>query len=347
MLSSKNMMLSPAGTCALVLKKRVFSTALSLLRYCKLTDPTDWTTTTTPATDSGDINISSDSEGSQKLIALAKYNGEMAIFSRQEIDVYSILADATSNSIDTVLESSGTFAQRSCVAYGNNDVYYLSDSGIRSIRSHAISGSNTPFVNDVGSSIDPFVQDTMALTDADTLARAVAVLEPVDGLYMLAIGARIITLAFYPAAKISAWSYMEPGFVISDFAKYGSELYARSGDTIYLYGGFGGATYPAAGVTAPFFETPFMAANDPAAIKILKGFDAGLFGNWQMDVLVDPNDTTKTVSVGVLSKTTYNLGSIGLPGRTSHIAFRATCTGGGRATFSSLALHYHDEPVKK
>ncbi|WP_156137366.1 hypothetical protein [Methyloceanibacter caenitepidi] len=331
------------GTSVFVFKKRVWSTARSLLRYCQVNDPADWTTTATPASDAGFINISSDSEGAQSLVCLAKYYNSAAIFSRQTITFYQLFVDATNNALDNSLESTGTVSARSAIPYGNNDVYYLSDSGIRSIR--AREGTDTPAVSDVGSALDPFVQEVMRAVDGDTLGRAVAIIEPIDGRYMLAVGDKIITLSYFPSSKITAWTYIEPGFSVTDFAKSGRELYSRAGDTIYIYGGFDGETYPDEDEQETVFETPFMAANDPAGKKQLTGFDAALEGDWVGKILVDPNDTQKVLNIpaGVLNRTTYHLPEIKIPGLTSHMAFRGTCASAGMRVFSSLAIHYDKE----
>lgn len=335
-----------AGTALLVLKKRLWSTAISLLRYCVLKTASDWTTTTTPSTDSGFINLSDDSEGAQRLIGVAKYQGQAAIFSRQNITIYALQADATADAFVDSLESSGTFAPRAIIPFGNTDVFYPSDTGIRSIRGRQ--GTDAAYVADVGTSIDPFFQDTVQATDADTLSRAVAIIDPVDGRYLLAVGGRIFALSYFPSSKITAWSYLEPGFTVEDFAKAGTELYARSGNTIYLYGGFDGQTYPGDGETETFVETPFMSANDPAGIKDIEGFDGALSGDWTAEVLVDPNDPDKVLAVntGTLNKTTYHLPSIKIPGRTSHVAFRLRSSSAGPRVLSSLALHYDTEDAQ-
>lgn len=331
------------GTYAFVLKKRVWAVARSLLRYCQLNDASDWTTTTTPASDAGFINISNEGEGAQRLVGIAKYNGQAAIFSRESITIYALSTDATENEFVNTLESTGAVASRCIIPYGNNDVYYLSDTGVRSIRSRE--GTDTPFVSDVGSAIDPFVKEAMASAGADTLARATAIIDPYDGRYLLALDDKILSFSYFPASKITAWGYGEPGFEASDLAKSRQELYARSGDTIYLYGGYDGNEYPGDDEQIAVAETPFMAANDPAAIKMIEGFDAGLFGDWHVEVLVDMNDPSKSLDVdaGILNKSTYGLPHIKIPGRSSHIAFRLTCNKAGYASFSSLALHYSKE----
>jgi hypothetical protein len=325
----------------LVLKRRVFATIDSLLRYCVVNDPTDWTTTTVPASDSGFINISTDSDGAQQLVGMGLYNGQLAIFSETSIIVYDIFVDAEENALSTTLERTGTVSPRSILAYGNNDVFYLARTGIRSIRARA--GTTTPATADVGAVIDSFVRETIVDTDEDTLKRAVAEIEPIDGLYMLALGDRIFVLSQYTESKVTAWSYLEPGFTITDMHSDGRRLWARDTGSIYIYGGMDGTEYPDEGEDETEVITPFMSAEDPAGLKMLQGFDVSLAGDWVTNILVDPNDSTKYVEVGTINEITYDSNTIKLPGRTSHMALSATCSSAGERLLSSLALHYEKE----
>jgi hypothetical protein len=63
-------------------------------------------------------------------------------------------------------------------------------------------------------------------------------------------------------------------------------------------------------------------------------------------VLINPNDEAQEVSVGELTKTTYNdpHGHITLPGVSSHLAFRFICSKAGPATISNFTVHY--DPVE-
>jgi hypothetical protein len=326
------------GTFILVHKKRLYSTANSLLRYTKINTFTDWTTTTVPASDAGQINMSSESEGTEQLLAAAPYNGFVAVFSANSVRIWSLESDAEENALEQVLDNTGTLAPQSVVSYGETDVFYLDESGIRSIR--ARDGYDAGYVSDVGNAIDDFVRETMTAAGPTVVSRATGVIDPVDGRYMLAVSNKVFVLSFFPGSKITAWSYLSPGVTFSKMVRAGRRLMARAGDTIYVYGGLDGTTYPNANEFQTVVETPFMSANDPAALKYLQGFDIACTGDWQVEVLVDPNDTTKKVDVGVVNRVTYHLPKIKLPGHTSHIAFRFTASGAGNAKIFTAAIHY-------
>jgi hypothetical protein len=331
------------GTSLFVYKKRVWSTANSLLFYCKLNDASDWSD---PGASSGAgfINMANDSEGTERLTGAASYEGKAAIFSRQTTRIYELAADATEINVIQPLENTGTIAPRSVVPYGNNDVFYLDTTGVRSLRARDASGS--AFVADVGSAVDPFVRAEIDTLIEDTVARAVGVLEPTEGRYMLALGDLILSLSYFPGSKITAWSYYDPGFSVSDFAKVRGRVYARGADVIYLYGGADNATYPDEDEQTILVELPFMAADMPATFKGGYSFDAALTNDWSIEILVDPDDETKIVDIGVLNETTYHRASIHLPARTPMVALKMTCSAAGNASFSSMAIHHKGEEAK-
>lgn len=332
------------GTAAFISKKRVWSPSGGLFRGCVLEDPTDWTTTTDPSDDSIFLNLANEAEAAQRLVGAGKYQNYAAIFARDVVLIYAFFADATGIGIVDILTETGSRSPRSIVTYGNVDVYYLDESGIRSIRARD-DGFDTASVSDIGEPIDSFVQDWMATQDDDTLSRAVGAVDPAEGRYLLAIGNRIFALSFYPSKGIRAWSYVDPGFTVEDLIRAKRRIYARSGDTIYLYGGANDDTYPDADEQDVVVETPFLSAKDAASFKDAEWFDMAGTNDWTVELLVDPNDTTKAIDAGIISKVTYNLPSARLPGHGALLAFRFTCSAAGDATLSNFALGYDKIPA--
>lgn len=325
------------GTFASVYKRRVFQTANSLLRYSKLSDPQD-VTDASPSTGAGFINLSNDSEGSERLASIGPYQTYLAIFSRRNVRVYDISTDATLNAFRQELENTGTFAPKSVTTYGNTDVFYLDDTGIRSLQVRDV--SNAAFVSDVGSAIDPLMAEYLGTLTRDAQSKAVSVIEPIDGRFMLALGPRVFVLSFFPSSKVNAWSWYEPGFTITDFARVQRRLYARDATTIYLYGGPRGNVYPEAGEQSPVVELPFINAQSAPEFKRWEGMDMGATGVWRMEMLIDPRDETKVVDCGSIDGVTYGLPETSLIGELPMFALKLTCTSAGYASLSNLVVHY-------
>lgn len=323
------------GTSAYVVKRRVFSCASSLWEYCKINTFTDWSTVAV-SSGAGFLNISNEAEGSERLVGAGTYIKQSAVFSRRNIRVYDMSTVAEEIVLSQPIDNSGSVASRSILAYGTTDLFYLDEVGIRSLRARDASGE--PFVNDIGVTIDTFVREHMDTLSLATLQRACSVVEPRDGRFFLAIGDRIYILSYFPGSQISAWSYCEPGFTISDFARAYMQLYVRGADTIYLYGGVTGNTFPLADETVAQVDLPFVASSPPA-MQMLEGFDMASTGEWLVDVLVDPNNENLKLRVGTISDVTYDGEDITLPGRTTHVALSMTCSAAGEATISNLNVH--------
>jgi hypothetical protein len=260
--------------------------------------------------------------------------------------LFQLDVDPKNFALSDYLENTGTIAPGSVVRYGNNDVFYLDITGIRSLR--ARDASNAPFVSDVGNSIDPFVQTYVDSLPQKRVRTAVAAIEPRDGRLWLALGDRVFVLSFFPGAKISAWSYYDPiefaGADIQAMVRVGSRLHVRAGEYIYTYGGLNGKTYPDDDEVVAEVELPFLAGKTAGTIKGIQGFDIAATNTWEVEIAFDPNFEDRTIQVGRLNQITFaDPNSVNLPGQTSMVAPILRCRRAGPATVSMLALHYEAE----
>ena len=328
---------SAHGLSAFVYKGRVYSTARSLIRYCKLNDPTDWTDATT-STGAGFINVSNDSQGDLRLVGMAVYQTKVAVFARKSIKIYSFSADAADNVFEQAIDNAGAVALRAIIPYFNTDILYLDQPGIRSVRVRDVDAN--PYVDTPGDQLDPFIQEWISSVTEEAAQRAVGIIEPLDGRYLLAIDERIFVLSTFPKSKIEAWTYYEPGFIVTDFVRIDTKLYARDEDTIYLYGGISGSEYPDDNTQDIEVSLPFVSPKNPAEFKEWQGFDSACVGTWRVQALVDPNDESKLIEIGRVVNTTYNHGGIGAVGESTLFALKLTCDTGGATSISSLEVHY-------
>lgn len=328
---------SATGTFAYVNNSRVYSGAGSLIRYCRINDPTDWQDTA-PASGAGFINIANRVDGATTIYGAARYNDLTAIFARDTVVTYSLPADAQASELVQVLENTGTISPRALVSYGANDVYYLDTSGVRSLRTRDVVAQ--AYASDVGSALDPFIQEIFDEVGEAVRSEACAAIEPIDGRYMLAIGHYVVVLSYFPSSKIVAWSFIDFGEQITDMVRVDRTVHIRAGDTIYAYGGASGDEYPDADEFPILAETPFISSKDPAGIKTLEGFDMAAVNTWRVQALPDPNKPESFIDIGFIHGTTYALPAVKLPGYTSHYALRFTCDAAGFASLSSTAVHH-------
>lgn len=329
---------TPVADVLLTFKSKMHAAGEALVNFSAVNDATAWNRDNPGNAGAGFINASSQDEGAQDVTALAVYAGQLAIFSRSSIQLWTIDADPDLNVFLQTLENTGTLAKKSVKSYGNNDVFYLDDTGIRSLK--ARDSSNQAFVSDVGVAVDPFVVEFLATLTDTQIGAAQSAIEPVEGRFWLAVGTRIFVFSYFPGSKISAWSYYEPGFTVSAFARVGKKMYARAADTIYLYGGSAGTTYPSASETPCTVETPFYNGSADGYFKNWDAFDIAATNNWTIDALPDPNDETVLHRVGITTETTFGGPRLPLGVAGNHLAIKAVCSAAGNAKISKMALHY-------
>src|SRR3546814_7295922 len=101
-------------------------------------------------------------------------------------------------------------------------------------------------------------------------------------------------------------------------------VYARAGDTIYLFGGDGDDEYDDSVVTV---EMPFADGGTPATFKSLTAIDASLDGEWQVSVAFDPQQPTEFVDLGILTGPTWQQMAAGAQGASTHFKFKLTQIG--------------------
>jgi hypothetical protein len=327
------------GTIVRTHKRKVYSPIGSLLWFSELDSGSNFDT---GASGSGFVNVSNHQSGSDSVTGLSVYQNQLAIFSRLVIQLWNMADDDASNAPAQYLFETGTRAPRSITGFGDIDVFYLADSGVRSLR--ARSGTDLAGVNDVGTPIDTLIEAWVAtLTDAD-IENAVGIVEPKEGRYWLAIAGRVFVFTYFPSKKVSAWTWYEPGFTITDFVNLNGKTYARAGNFIYEYGGSAGSTYERCRVTA---ELPFISGGKPGTYKQLTGFDFVTRGEWDVKLYINPDeedgrdggDYEEFVDIGAVEGNTFIRENIGAAAHATHVAPKFVHEDDGYASISQFAIH--------
>lgn len=314
---------------------RTFGTKMhNGVRALDIFSAVDDPTAVSSGTGIGSINISSQDQGSQRITAFGVYQNLFGIFTRDTVQVWFMDPDPLNNAFRQLLQNTGTDAPRAVLGYGNSDLMYLSDTGIRSLR--ARDSSNAAFVDDIGTRIDSNVIEFLAtLTDAERQA-ACGVVDPTDGRAWIAIKNRIYVFSYFPGSKVSAWSYYEPGFTVDWMAVAQRKIYLRADDTIYAYG----PDYPDDDDMDITVQLPFIDANRVAENKQIQGVDIVCSGEWTIELLVDPRDESlKTAALQISGPTTL-LYRIPVFANTTHFAPLLTSSKGGRHTLSGVVVHF-------
>jgi hypothetical protein len=278
--------------------------------------------------------MSNNSGGNEVLTAVALYQGNVASFSRRTVQIWSIDTDPANNRQGQVLSNTGALGQKSVISVGDIDVFYLSDSGVRSIR--ARDSSNSAVVNDVGTPIDNLVlADIAGLTETQK-TNCAAVIEPNDGRYWLAIGNKIYVYSYFPSSQVAAWSTYSPGHSFTEFTTKDGKVYAKEGQYVYVYGGVSGSLYDSSPVEVVL---PYLDGGKPAHMKTLSGIDMTCEGEWAIEIGMDPVSPNARDLIATVSQPTFTLGRIQATGMGTHVGVRLTCNSAGYARLANLIAH--------
>ena len=300
----------------------------------------------------------------ENIVALANYQGKLAILHRNSVQVWTVTADPAGNSQDQVLENLGTFAPLSVQPMGTLDVVFLSDTGIRSLRVR--DSSNAAVTVDIGTPVDRNIQSHLETLSEAEKAAACGVVEPSANRYWCflpgAAGAEgtIYVLSYFPSASIAAWSTYRPTFqqaagnvvfAPTKLAVKAGRVYGRGVDAngvhrLVLYGGEDNAEYENCGVT---FETPWLDAKTPATRKKSHAIDVACQGAWTVSLGMDPTSGTLTqtyVKSDATDASSFDLGQVPVRLQGTHFKIKGVEAGTGYARFSAAAFHFEPAQAK-
>lgn len=332
------------GTYVRTIGSKVYSVAGPNLHFSGIKAPEKWTT---DAVGAGAIDMSAESSGSEELQAVVTYHELIAVFAERVIQTWFVDPDPALNNKRQILNNTGTASPRSVTQFGDADIFYLDESGLRSLR--ARDSSNAAATTDIGVPVDPLVTGLMRGLNSEQRSRIIGLIEPRDGRFWLIFQHDIFVFSFFPGSNVSAWSHYTTttqddsnetalSFLVDDACVHRRRVYLRSGNSIYVYGGLGQTVdYDD---TQAEGHTPYFDAGRPTAHKMFTGVDAAVRGVWDFSVGMDPNEYETAERVAVLSETTYSQQSINNAGESSHISLRFRSRGSGPALVSSAVIHY-------
>lgn len=308
------------------------------LQFSSLQKPTDWDGHT-GGVGFGFIDTSAYTAGSQDLTAIVEFRGAGAVFSQRTIQIWALASDPASNSLQQVLRNTGTSCPRSLTQFGDSDMFYLDENGLRSLRSTYSYLTIVASTYAVGVRIDPLIVAKLRSLTETERSMVTGLIEPLSGNFWLIMKDVIFVYSYYPEQGISGWTVYNPGFAITDAAVFNRRVYVRGGDTIYCYGGV--ATGLATDSTQAEAWTAYLdGGDDPTADKQWRSFDVAASGVWALSVGMDPANTSTFDNVATIAGTTYDGESIGAIGCSTHISLRFKSQGSGPAILGAFALHY-------
>jgi len=298
----------------------------------------------------GYIEMSGERGEALQCIAAAPYAGKIALFAKNNVQLWLPNADPAEWQLVQSLENVGTCSPLSVVSYGELDVFFLSHSGIRSLRVR----ESTDLVNvqDVGSSLDVYLQSIIhGLSDA-VLLEAYGWYSSKDGRYWLYLNGDFYVFSYFPGTRISAWTKYGTSVVDeSSLSAYTPKCFTTSNGYLYMLGQAADGyvalvSYPSSASyrTTAYLTLPFYDMKSPGSLKHFKAIDIAGTGTWKVEVGNNPNDITSfTTLVAALPLSTHMYNRVPLGFHASHALLRLTHTADSTAAIASLIWHWEME----
>jgi hypothetical protein len=322
--------------------KKVYSVSGPNMHFSGVAAPTKWTT---DAVGAGFVDMSTESSGSEELTALARYQNFAAIFAARTIQIWYVDPDPALNRQNQVLSNTGTESPRSVTSFGDVDIFYLADSGLRSLRSRDLTSSAA--TTDIGVPVDDLIIAKVATLTENERQRIIGLIEPRDGRFWLIMKDQIFVFSFFTGAKVSAWSTYNASYTaddeevplnVNDATVFRRRVYLRSGDRIYVYGGL--ETGDAHDTVEAEAWLPYLDGDDPTAKKAFVGLDLAIRGQWSVAAAMDPTNPSAEDKVGIYDRTTYNDDRSTFSHRSTHISLRFRSQGPGPHRLGACVVHY-------
>ena len=260
-------------TASLVKKaSKLFAIDDDVVRFCATGAPKDWTT----SSDAGFLGVGIQQTGATNPSAVGEYGGNLVVFFKDSAQVWTVDPDP----------SKMTFVQSLAVGcpYPNGaanmagDVFFASFDGVRSITTQSTTGNLIDV--DVGSPIDSVLKPELTVS-----ANVRAFYFRGGGQYWLMKGAKAWVYSFSRTSKISAWSYYEFPYAITDVTEMDGDLYFRAGDSVYK---LDETAYSDAGVEFEVsIEFPYLDFKTPGVLKQIISMDTVMVGEASMQIKFD------------------------------------------------------------
>lgn len=334
----------PRGTFLKTADSKVYAVAGKALYFSGIAEPTEWTTDNIGA---GFIDMGAKTAQGEQLTALSRYQSYMAIFAKRTIIIEYIDPDPELYRVVQTLRNTGTRFANSVTEFGDSDVFYADESGLRSLQSRV--STNSAATTDIGVPVDPLISEKLANISTANAYKVCGLIEPKTGNFWLAIEDVIYVFSRYPGAKINAWTTYTPSrfngngaeveFDIEYVAVYDRQVYVRAGDDIMVFGGedYDAPTYDGTEAVA---WLPYMDANRPTQKKNWQSIDLAIDGEWTLAFAMDPNNEAAEDGSIVIPYTTYGLDKIPNDGQATHLSLRLSTTDDKAAKLSSLVMTF-------
>lgn len=257
-----------------VVKKasKIFAVGEEVVRFCKTSNPRDYTT----ASDAGFLGVGIQQSGAIEPKCLGEYSGYLVVFFKDSAQIWTVDPDPAKMSFVQSVSVGCPYPHGAANMAG--DVFFVSYDGIRSITTLTTTGNMIDV--DVGSPIDSIIKSYLTpTTDVRSFYFRGA------GQFWVMIGSTAFVYSFSRTSKVSAWSRYVFPIEISAVTELDAELYFRSGNTVYK---FDDSVKSDAGILFDVnIEFPYLDFKTPGVMKQIMGMDTVMVGSADVQIKFD------------------------------------------------------------
>lgn len=311
--------------------QKIFGPKNDVTRFCKTSNPRDWTT----AADAGFLGTGLQAEGDPEAQAVVMFRKQLAVLMIDSVQVWTVDSDPTNMAIfDNVFGIGTRFAQSPVRMAG--DSFFLSEQGYRSL-TVSVFNENLQDV-DVGSPIDELVTPTI-VPGLDVIS----VFNQKNGQFWSITANYAWVYTVSRTAKITAWSRYTFPFAIDAACTFKGDLYLRSGNNVYLVDQ---DKFTDDGISIPVrVEMSYVDMKAPGIDKMVTGVDAVLKGTCSFQIRFDARDHSKITAAVELSEDTFP-GEEGIPVEIQAVKLAPVITHEADELFELEVLSLHYELLK-
>jgi len=270
---------------------------------------------------SGTLNVAQVwPNGADEIIALAAHNHQLFIFGRRQILIYTGAEDPSTMRLYDTISGVGCCA-RDSVAKTGTDVFFLSDSGVRSI-ARTIQEKSAP-LTDISSNVR---DDLVSNLSFETLANIKAVFSDNNAFYLLTFPTSNVTYCFDTrtklpngAARVTTWNLVPKALFVN-----------RSKEVLMGFAGYVGYYTGQLDRTSSYrleYMSNYIDFGQPMKVKILKKVGFTLIGGNNAPISVkyafdyQPSFQSRNIVMGNLSLSEWGTAEFGIAEWTGGIVF--------------------------
>ena len=258
--------------------------------------------------------------GADEIVALAAHNNQLFIFGRRQILIYQGATDPSTMSLYDSIPGVGCCA-RDSVAKTGNDIFFLSDSGVRSI-ARTIQEKSEPMTDISANVRDDLVYDL----SLETLANIKAVYSDSNAFYLITFPTSNTTYCFDTrtklqngAARVTTWDLVPKAVFVN-----------RSKEVLMGFAGYVGYYTGNLDRTASYrlqYMSNYIDFGKPMNVKVLKKIGFTLIGGNQAPVAVkyafdyQPSFESRNIVMGNLSVSEWGIAEFGIAEWTAGVIF--------------------------